>query len=274
MKVSVIIPVYNEEKVIAECVESLNNQSYGDLEIVVVDDGSTDATQSKIVNVDIVLTQNHKGAGAARNLGASKANGEILVFVDADMTFDKDFIKNLIEPIKNGKVIGTFSKEENLANKDNIWARCWNINRGLPIDRMHGRDYPDHQKVFRAIKKDAFEKVGGFDEAAGYTDDWSLSERIGVEAIAAPNAVFYHRNPESLSEVFVQSRWMSKRKYKFGTIGYVSGLIRVLLPVSVVIGIYKSILISDYHFLIFKTVSDLGEFVGIIEYSLLGKVSK
>lgn len=272
MKVSLIIPTYNEEKDIKECLDSLSKQSYKDLEVIIVDDGSTDNTQN-IIKDFVSFKQNHKGAGAARNLGAKHAKGEILVFVDADMTFDGKFVEKLIQPIIKKEAIGTFSKEEYLANKDNIWAVCWNLNRGFTKDRMHPRNYPDTQKVFRAILRSEFEKIGGFDEKAGYVDDWSLSEKLGVEAIAAPDAIFYHKNPESISEVFEQSRWMAKRNYRFGLFGYLVALIRVSFPFSVFFGILLAIRYWLFAFLIFKIISDLGQFIGIIEY-LSGKVSK
>lgn len=277
MKVSVVIPVYNEADVIEECLERLRRQSYKNLEIIVVDDGSSDATLQKLKASKTpklqVLAQPHLGAGAARNFGASKAKGEILVFVDADMTFAPDFIRNLVKPIEEGKAIGTFSKEEYLANKDNIWAVCWNLNRGLPKDRMHPQNYSDHQPVFRAILKTEFERAGGFNEKAGYTDDWTLSEKLGVKAVAAPGAVFYHKNPASLREVFSQSKWMAKRRYKWGVIGYILALARVSFPASLFIGFIKSIAIFNLRFLIFKIVSDFGQFIGILEY-LKGKVTK
>ncbi|OGM56044.1 hypothetical protein A3F62_03950 [Candidatus Woesebacteria bacterium RIFCSPHIGHO2_12_FULL_44_11] len=280
MKVSVIIPTHNEEKVIGECLESLKLQSYKDMEVVVVDDGSTDNSKVKIQKSKFksqnfrFLKQSHKGVGAARNLGSEKASGEILVFVDADMTFAENFITKLVQPIIDQKTVGTFSKEEYLANKDNVWARCWNINRGLPLDRMLPKNYPDKQKVFRAIKKSAFEGVGGFDEQAGYTDDYSLSDKLGVKAVAAPGAKFYHKNPDSLKEVFIQSRWVAKRKYKLGIVGSGIALVRVFLPLSLILGL----ILATYHllpkFVIFKLISDFGQFVGVLEYMLLGKVAK
>ena len=89
------------------------------------------------------------------------------------MTFDKDFIKYLVRPILKNEVIGTFSKEEMVANKNRIWSICWNLNRGLGPESMHPKNYPDTQPVFRAITKKEFDRVGGFDNI-GYTDDWTL----------------------------------------------------------------------------------------------------
>lgn len=130
MKLSVIISTYNEEFTIKDCLASLKAQSYSDFEIIVVDDGSMDSTLKLLKESGVLfLRQNHQGPGAARNLGAKNAKGEILVFVDADMTFDRNFLKNLTKPILNEKAKGTFSKYEYVSNWENIWARCWNINQ-------------------------------------------------------------------------------------------------------------------------------------------------
>lgn len=277
MKVSIIIPTYNEENNIEACLVSLWKQSHKDFEVIVVDDGSTDNTLSEIRNSKFeicILRQAHKGAGAARNLGAKVATGEILVFVDADMTFEANFIQELIKPIVDGKVIGTFSKNEMLANQNNQWAVCWNLNRRLPRNRMHPVNFPNTQKVFRAILKDEFVRIGGFNEKAGYTDDWSLSERLGVEAQVAPGAIFYHKNPDSLKEVFIQSKWMAKRKYKLGLLGLTIALFRVSLPISIVWGIILAVRYQLLSLFLFKIVSDMGQFLGILEYQIFKKVSK
>ena len=285
MKVSIIIPTYNEEEVIGECLKSLANQTYKNLEIIVVDDGSSDKTLEVLSGFRIsdfgfrILRAAHKGPGAARNLGANKAKGDILVFVDADMVFKDDFIEKLVAPIiaglpaQSGKTNGTFSKEEYVANWDNVWARCWNINEGWEKKKRHPANYPDRQKVFRAILTSEFKKAGGF-TPGGYNDDWSLSEKLGYEAWAAPGAVFYHKNPEFLSEVFKQARWIGKRKYKFGFFGIMIALLRVSLPVSIIIGIYKSIANCQVEFVLFKIVYDLGVFWGILAYLIFNKGTK
>ncbi|KKP40662.1 hypothetical protein A2130_03745 [Candidatus Woesebacteria bacterium GWC2_33_12] len=272
MKISVIIPTFNEEDVILDCLKSLSKQSLQNFEIIVVDDGSTDKTLDKIKNFKI-LQQKHLGAGAARNLGAKSATGEILVFVDSDMTFDQDFIRNLTLPIIQGKTRGTFSKDEYVANWNNVWSRCWNINEGWENKKRHPKNYPDHQPVFRAILKTEFDKVGGF-TPGGYDDDWSLSEKLGYEAEVASNAIFYHKNPESLSEIFNHAKWVGKRSYKFGWIGYLVGLIRSSFPVSICVGILRSTYYMLPAFIIFKLVYDFGIFVGIINFMFTKKGAK
>ena len=274
MKLSVIIPTYNEEGVILDCLHSLEMQSFTDFEVVVVDDGSNDSTLSKLHTVEFtlnckltILKGKHEGAGSARNLGAKSAVGDILVFVDSDMTFDKNFLKMLVKPIIAGKTKGTFSKDEYVANWDNVWSKCWNLNEGWEDRKRHPKNYPDTQKVFRAILKSEFDKVGGF-TAGGYNDDWSLSQKLGILADVAPKAIFFHKNPENLGEIFNHARWVGKRKYRFGLLGYIVALIRSSLPVSLIIGLTKSFIYSQPMFLIFKVVYDFGLFVGIAKYML------
>ena len=264
--VSVIIPVYNEEKTIAECLESLKNQSYKQMEIIVVDDGSSDSTRSIVEGFSNIklLTRGHKGPGQARNLGAANAKGEILVFVDADMTFDKNFIKDLVKPIIDGKTIGTFSKNEMVKNKDNIWSNCWNVNKNLPKDRMIPKDYPNEAPVFRAILKKEFERVDGFETSGQYTDDWSLWQKLGKKSTAASGAVYYHSNPESFKEVWQQARWIGKNEFIAGNLlRKFKSLILYSLPASFVIGLFKSIVNVNFYFFIFKFIYDLAVFTSV-----------
>lgn len=90
MKYSVIIPVYNVEKYIHRCLKSILSQNYDDLEIIVVDNGSTDSSGSvcdiyanEYANFSVYHIENH-GVGSARNFGLSKARGEFIYFVDSD----------------------------------------------------------------------------------------------------------------------------------------------------------------------------------------------
>ena len=271
-KITVVIPVYNEQKTIINCLTSLGSQTYKPLEVIVIDDGSTDKTRGIIENLKLkienlqLLRQKHLGPGSARNLGASKAKGKILVFVDADMTFDKNFIRDLTAPILAGQTIGTFSKNEMNANVDNIWSRCWQINRGWPIDRLIPPDYPDKAPIFRAILKREFDKVDGFDATGEYTDDWSLSRKLGIKSTKAPGAIYYHANPSTLWEVFKQARWIGKNEFISGDLPRrIKSLILYSLPISFLIGLYRSFLNFNFYFLIFKLCYDAAVWISVIK---------
>jgi len=276
MIISCIIAVYNEEKYILRCLTSLNKQKldFNDqLEIIVVDDGSNDSSRQKVKSFGNIklLSQNHLGAGAARNAGVKYARGEIYIFVDADMEFEQDFVKNLISPIQLGQAKGTYSKEEYVANWQNPIARCWNWNENLPEKKRIPTNAIGTD--FRAILAEEFSKVKGY-EPGGYTDTWSLYEKLGYKPKPVAHAKYYHYNPDSLMEAFKHAKWVGKRKYKLGPIGSVAALIRVSLPVSLIQGFYKAIKYHEVMFVPFKVVWDAGLSWGIIKYSLSGAGEK
>lgn len=274
--VSVIIPVFNEQKYIKTCLLSLADQTVKPLEIIVVDDGSTDSSKVKTQKLKLqlknqnllIFEQEHQGPAKARNLGAKKAKGEILVFVDADMCFDKRYLEKLVEPIVIGEALATFTKEEYVANPENIWSQCWSINNYLLPTKRIPDDMPEKAWTFRAIKKGEFLKVGGYSNL-GYGEDKSVLEKIGKPlAMVAPGAVCYHSNPTSISEVFICARWIGRGE------GFKSNLFKALLIYSFFNslrnGIGGSIKNKKPAYLIFKLVYDFGVLLGILERKFLG----
>ena len=97
MKISVIIPVYNGEKTIKRCLDSVLNQTFDDFEVIAVNDGSTDKTLEILNGIDDVrlrvITRENAGQGVARNDGIRASSGEYLAFVDADDTVDKRMLE-------------------------------------------------------------------------------------------------------------------------------------------------------------------------------------
>lgn len=270
---SAILATYNSEKTIVAALSSLLTQTVP-IEVIVVDDGSTDETRKVVKNLPniTVLAQSHQGPAKARNLGAKHAKSSILLFVDADMTFDKNYVEKLIAPIFKGDVIGTYTVKEYVANWESPLARSWNIQEGWADKLRFPANPPKYGTDYRAILKSEFERVGGFDDI-GYTDTWSLFNKLGVRPLST-HATCYHKNPDSFSTVYRQARWASKRPYKHGMFGTFYALLRASFPVSLVVGVTKSIRHNNYYFLPFKIVFDFGRFVGILEMITTGKLSK
>lgn len=272
--VSIIIPTYNEEGYIRLCLKSILDQTYPNLEVIVVDDGSLDKSIQVIKEFSVnLLAEQHLGPAKARNKGVGIAKGQILVFIDADMTFSRQFIEDLVRPIIKSQYKGTFSKEEYVSNWDNTWSRCWNINNNWQSKRRIPSDFSDEGNDFRAILKDEFDRVGGFDDT-GYTDTWSLAEKLGYKPHSVSGAVYYHANPDNLKEVFTQAKWVAKRRYKFGFIGAFITLVKSSLPFSLFIGTVKVFEYKEPKFIIFKIVFDISYFLGLLEMVFLGKLSK
>jgi len=268
-KISVIIPSYNEEKYIAFGLDSLFVQTRRPLEIIVVDD-STDSTWEilrsyKPLDRNIafrVFRTAHKGPAPARNLGAKKAKGDILVFVDADMKFHKDYINCLVAPIERGEAIATYTKEEYVANPENIWSKCWSINSYLPSHLHIDPHMPDEVvDTFRAIKKDLYLKTKGFLDV-GYGEDITVLSQIPhAKAVAAKGAICYHFNPSSLSEVFISAKWIAKGIHVPHNL---RSLIIYSLPNSIRRGLVESLRHKMPAFILFKIVCDFGFFLGIM----------
>ncbi|MBS4174056.1 bifunctional glycosyltransferase family 2 protein/CDP-glycerol:glycerophosphate glycerophosphotransferase [Bacillus sp. FJAT-49736] len=112
MKISVIIPVYNTEEFLPECMESVVNQTYKDMEILIINDGSTDYSykilkeyENKDNRIKLFSFKERKGVGAARNFGISQSTGEYLYFLDSDDYLEISALEKLINNIKSGNIL-------------------------------------------------------------------------------------------------------------------------------------------------------------------------
>lgn len=109
MKISVIVPVYNVEKYLDQCLLSLKDQDYEDFEVIVVNDGSTDGCANILKNYEAdpqfqIVHQENIGLGGARNSGLAKASGDYIVYLDSDDWVSPDFLSNLMRPGLGGKL--------------------------------------------------------------------------------------------------------------------------------------------------------------------------
>lgn len=274
--VSIIIPAYNEEEVIEKCIKSLKEQTYKKIEIIFVDDGSTDQTLNIVRKFKgiIILEQNHKGPGNARNFGAKQSKGEILSFVDADMTFDKEFIKELIKPIIYENEIGSIDGVQIALNQENIWSRCWG--------RYFAERKSEYGWIFRAIRKDEFEEMGGFNPSLGYADDRTFFIKFNARSKRVKEAVCYHKNAESLNEVFWQSVWIGsstdKRWIKIPVINFAVIFFLILSTPLIIppLAINKSIKIKNFGIffpwmIIFITTRYAGMIIGMLKRTIFNK---
>ena len=266
--VSIIIPAYNEEEVIENCIKTLKNQTYKKIEIIFVDDGSTDRTLEIVNRFEEVkiLKQNHQGPGNARNLGAKNAKGEILSFVDADMTFDKNFIQNLIKPIIEENEIGTIDGVQIALNQNNIWSKCWG--------RYFIERKSEYGWVYRAMMKSEFIKMGGFDSSLGYADDRTFFIKYNARSKRVKDAICYHKNAETLKEVFKQSVWIgssiNQKWIKIRGLNFLMLIgMMIIFPIAIIpISINKSHKIKNFKILfpwmiIFISVRYAGMLKGI-----------
>ncbi len=106
MKVTVIVPVYNTEKYVAKCIQSILSQTFGDFELIIVDDGSTDQSGSvceKFAQEDnriVLIHKENAGQGVARNLALERAQGQYFAFLDSDDYWDENYLESMLEVIE------------------------------------------------------------------------------------------------------------------------------------------------------------------------------
>ena len=137
-KVSIIIPVYNSKTTIEKCLESIISQTYKNIEIIVIDDGSTDGTKEllkvKYLNKDkiFIYEQKNQGVSAARNLGIKHSSGDYIFFIDSDDTIDKNAILNLIKHSNNKGLISL----SNCICKENKKRMCKYTNCKYESDEL------------------------------------------------------------------------------------------------------------------------------------------
>lgn len=109
-KISVIVPIYNQEKYLEKCINSLLKQEYSNYELILINDGSTDSSENIIKkycsNPRIkYIKKENSGVSDSRNIGISKATGEYIVFVDGDDTVERDYLKVMSCNMKNNDVV-------------------------------------------------------------------------------------------------------------------------------------------------------------------------
>jgi cellulose synthase/poly-beta-1,6-N-acetylglucosamine synthase-like glycosyltransferase/peptidoglycan/xylan/chitin deacetylase (PgdA/CDA1 family) len=220
--VSVIVPAYNEAANIAATVRSLVDSDYPRLEVIVVDDGSTDGTADIVRRLRLpgvqVVRQDNAGKPAALNTGIRYARGELLVLVDGDTVFAPDAVGRLIQPLRDGRV-GAVSGNTKVANRRGLLGRWQHLEYviGFNLDRRLfdvARCMPTVPGAIGAFRRAALSDVGGVstETLAEDTDLTMAVIRAGWRVVYAPDAVAWTEAPGSLRQL-----WRRRYRWCYGT---------------------------------------------------------
>jgi len=180
-KVSIIIPVYNDEKHVARAIESALNQTMKEVEVIVVDDGSTDGTPEVLKCYESrikVIRQENKGVAGARNTGIAHSEGKYLCFLDQDDTLMPTKAELQAEVLETHPEAGLcYGAWQWIDPRDWAVVKIRNVNPLLP-DRSCGPFPPHFQIAAAMIRREWLDKVGGFDEEFKTADDTDLCFRL------------------------------------------------------------------------------------------------
>ena len=176
--VSIIIPAYNSEKTIAECITAAQNLDWdGETEVIVVNDGSSDRTAdiaSTFTRVKVINTPNG-GAPRATNIGIHAAQNDIVVSLDADAVLEKHWLQKIM-PSFSDPTVGAVAGYALTGNKG-IWGKLMGWDVELRLDRI--KTYSDHLYTMNtAYRRQALSKVGMFDEQLRISYDGDISRRL------------------------------------------------------------------------------------------------
>lgn len=178
--ISVIIPCFNGASTLEDCLASVFASTHGDFEVIVVDDGSGDATLEVARKYDcrILALPNNCGAAAARNIGARAAVGEILFFLDADIAVPPNVLEQIDETFVERPEIGAaFCSYQ----KKTIPTNFCSVYKNLLHHYTHQTAREDAVTFcsgFGAIRRDVFLNSGGFDENYRFLEDIEFGYRL------------------------------------------------------------------------------------------------
>lgn len=193
--ISVIIPVFNGERFLCEAVQSVLAQKYSDIEIIIVDDGSTDGTATVARGLPETvryLHQTNQGPAAARNRGIEYAQGSLIAFADADDLWPAgklevqlpplirdpavEIVMGRIQQVRLSRTIGSQTRAQEFAEP------AFSVNLGSAL-----------------MRKSVFERVGLFDETMRYSEDvdWFMRARErGAEIVTIDAVTLFYRQHE------------------------------------------------------------------------------
>ncbi len=201
--VSVIVPTRNSARTLEACLKSIKSQIHPSIELIVVDNHSTDKTPEIAGRyADVFLTLGPERS-VQRNAGAKAAKGEHLTFIDSDMVLDPHVITQCVAAEAEAVVI----PEESFG--EGFWASCKRLERSFYV----GVKWMEAARFFRTS---SFKETGGYHDEMVSGEDWDLSQRVGkIGKIARIDAVIRHDEGRLRFVDTLRKKWYYARKFRY-----------------------------------------------------------
>jgi glycosyltransferase involved in cell wall biosynthesis len=202
--VSVIIPAYNAEKTIVETIASLQQQSFSDFEIIVVDDGSTDQTVATVHAIQDprikVVSQQNGGVGASRNRGMAEATGEFVSFIDADDLWTPDKLEAQLAALEKHPEAGVAYSWTTFVDQQGkvLFSQPPVFHEGNVYPQILVGNFTSNGSNI-LVRRKFVDVVGGFDVGIK-TEDWGYCVRLAAVcpfAVVPKHQVIYRLIPQS-----------------------------------------------------------------------------
>ena len=215
--ISIIIPVYNSKAIIGDCIQSLLDQDYpkDKLEIIVVDNNSTDGTAETIKQypVQYLLEDKIQSSYAARNKGAQNAKGEALLFFDADQIVEKDFLKKFARAWDDTQYSAFGAQYIPIGDQKTLAGKYWHTQETTQFTNpADGKSFAKLGGGNTLIRKEVFHKLGGYDSNLVSWGDYDFSYRLrqaGYKVKYMDDAVIGHKERNTIQSLL-------RREYRIG----------------------------------------------------------
>ena len=171
--VSVIVPTKNEAHHIVDCLKSIKNQTYKNIEVIIVDQSSTDNTKELAKKhgayvINRPAPKFYSPPSTSRNVGAKLAKGSILYHLDADMQLSKNLINEAVELFNSTEFVALAVHEKDIA--DSFWTKCKAFERRCYWNNIN-------LQAARIVKAEVFKAVGGYDETIESGEDFYIDKQ-------------------------------------------------------------------------------------------------
>jgi len=200
--VSIIIPTYNSAHSIKSCLESIKKQSYGAIEVIVIDNFSSDHTRSIAKEFDVTIIKKNSERATARNIGIQHAKGIYILSLDSDMELNIDVIHECVNIMKTCPKAGGIIIPEISVGKS-FWVAVRNFERSFYADTTI--------ESARFFKKDIVENVSGYEENIVFFEESTLPQKIERKGyrtdLRIQSQIIHHE------ETFNFFKWLQKKYY-------------------------------------------------------------
>lgn len=204
--VSVIITTKNSSRTLKTCLESIKKQSYENIELIVIDNDSTDNTKDIAKEFTDKVYDFGPERSAQRNYGATQAKGEFLLIHDSDIYFDIDSVKECVEISEKEICDAIILPEKSIG--EGFWSKVKGFERNLYV----GNDLIEAPRYFRSK---SYENIGGYDEELTGGEDWDLGIRFREKGYVISRASIFLKHDEGRLNLLGSSK---KRIYYAGSI--------------------------------------------------------
>jgi len=206
-KVSIIIPTYNSEITLAECLKSVYDQSYPFYEVIIVDNFSNDDTLRTAKEFGAKIIQQKCNPALARNIGIANSTGKYILFLDSDQVLSPSIVEECVKKCKNGKV-GMVMIPEVFIGKS-FWSFCSAVWKNYydKVDQSYGVSENIVHGKPRFFIKEQITRVGMLDTALLWGEDYDLCEKLKKANIkeASCKSKLYHYELTSIRKIMIKN---------------------------------------------------------------------